>query len=118
MKIVYTGNKHNLSYLHIISSGPTTFYKSMRNEFYIYRILASESITDLISAFNNKRILPIKSMDDEIELYSYVIALTLKEPNNEIRDFFKSIENVNYGYFPGIIELYRNPLKKIYTNSK
>jgi hypothetical protein len=68
--------------------------------------LSKNSTSDLIDTFNAKASVPIYSIEEMALMYAILVSLSFK-PINEIRDFYRHIEEtIKFEWFGEISKLY------------
>ena len=98
--------------IYFIANTPSSFYRMMRENYFMQTSLAPVPSNILIDEFN-KRASSVDSPTDIANVYALFIALTFKEPN-EVKDFFQKAKDIKFEWFSQIAQYYlQNPTPNI-----
>lgn len=110
MPVEFSKVSKSISEIYYLANTPSFIYNIMSRDQYV-QSLAEYSSEDLIETFKTKANSAISTFDEMALMYAILVALTLK-PINEVRDFFKYVEEtIKFEWFGEIIKLYFNNYK-------
>src|ERR1017187_960521 len=100
---------NELADIYFIANSPSSFYKMMRENYFIKTKLAVIPSSELIEEFNKRVKEPVNTSKEIANIYAIFIALTLKEPN-EVKQFFEDATKIKFEWFAEIAKYYlQNP---------
>jgi hypothetical protein len=91
--------------IYFVANTPTSFYRMMRQNYFIQKQLSVLPAEVLISEFYRRAKEPVNNHDEIAEIYAIFIALTFKEPE-EVSQFFQDALNMKFEWFADIARYY------------